>query len=73
MKVHSGQLKKNTDEDMTHVNELIEQHLSTFKEQYRADLWKYKERESLNIKTENKLDTGTKTNCRLKCLVRYEN
>jgi len=58
-------------EDMTHENEskiTIDPNfkkesesdlIATLTEQYKADLWEYKKRESLHIKTKNLLD-GTK-------------
>ena len=53
--------KKEHGEDMTHENEskIDTTPIQLLTEQYRADLWKYKKRESLYIETENKLN-GTK-------------
>ena len=46
---------------MTHENEskIDTSPIEALTEQYRADLWEYKKRESLYIKTKNQLD-GTK-------------
>ena len=48
-------------EDMSHENEskIDTSPIEVLTEQYRADLWEYKKRESLYIETENKLK-GTK-------------
>jgi len=53
--------KKEHGEDMTHENEskIDTTPIQLLTEQYRADLWEYKKRESLYIETENKLK-GTK-------------
>ena len=53
--------KKEHGEDMTHENEskIDTSPIEALTEQYRADLWEYKKRESLYIKTKNQLD-GTK-------------
>ena len=53
--------KKEHGEDMSHENEskLDTSPIEALTEQYRADLWEYKKRESLYIKTENQLK-GTK-------------
>ena len=48
-------------EDMSHENEskIDTSPIEALTEQYRADLWEYKKRESLYVETENKLK-GTK-------------
>jgi hypothetical protein len=53
--------KKEHGEDMTHENEskIDTTPIQLLTEQYKADLWEYKKRESLYIETENKLK-GTK-------------
>jgi peptidoglycan hydrolase CwlO-like protein len=53
--------KKEHGEDMSHENEskIDTTPIQLLTEQYRADLWEYKKRESLYIETENKLK-GTK-------------
>ena len=51
--------KKEHGEDMTHENESKIDSVTALTEQYRADLWEYKKRESLYLETENKLK-GTK-------------
>ena len=53
--------KKEHGEDMSHENEskIDTSPIEALTEQYRADLWEYKKRESLYIKTKNQLD-GTK-------------
>ena len=53
--------KKEHGEDMSHENEskIDTTPIQLLTEQYRADLWEYKKRESLYIETENKLN-GTK-------------
>ena len=53
--------KKEHGEDMSHENEskIDTTPIQLLTEQYRADLWEYKKRESLYIETENKL-RGTK-------------
>ena len=53
--------KKEHGEDMSHENEskIDTSPIETLTEQYRADLWEYKKRESLYIQTKNQLD-GTK-------------
>ena len=53
--------KKEHGEDMTHENEskIDTTPIQLLTEQYRADLWEYKKRESLYVETENKLK-GTK-------------
>ena len=53
--------KKEHGEDMTHENEskIDTTPIQLLTEQYRADLWEYKKRESLYIETKNKLK-GTK-------------
>ena len=46
---------------MSHENEskIDTSPIETLTQQYKADLWEYKEKESLHIKTKNQLD-GTK-------------
>ena len=53
--------KKEHGEDMSHENEskIDTSPIEALTEQYRADLWEYKKRESLYIQTKNQLD-GTK-------------
>ena len=53
--------KKEHGEDMSHENEskIDTTPIQLLTEQYRADLWEYKKRESLYVETENKLK-GTK-------------
>ena len=53
--------KKEHGEDMSHENEskIDTTPIQLLTEQYRADLWEYKKRESLYIETQNKLK-GTK-------------
>jgi len=53
--------KKEHGEDMSHENEskIDTSPIEALTEQYRADLWEYKKRESLYVKTENQLK-GTK-------------
>ena len=53
--------KKEHGEDMSHENEskIDTSPIEALTEQYKADLWEYKEKESLHIKTKNQLD-GTK-------------
>mgnify|MGYP003127276736 FL=1 len=53
--------KKEHGEDMSHENEskLDTSPVEALTEQYRKDLWEYKKRESLYLKTKNQLD-GTK-------------
>ena len=53
--------KKEHGEDMSHENEskIDTTPIQLLTEQYKADLWEYKKRESLYIETENKLK-GTK-------------
>jgi len=53
--------KKEHGEDMSHENEskIDTTPIQLLTEQYRADLWEYKKRESLYLETENKLK-GTK-------------
>jgi peptidoglycan hydrolase CwlO-like protein len=53
--------KKEHGEDMSHENEskIDTSPIEALTEQYRADLWEYKKRESLYVETENKLK-GTK-------------
>ena len=53
--------KKEHGEDMSHENEskIDTSPIEALTEQYRADLWEYKKRESLYIQTENQLK-GTK-------------
>jgi hypothetical protein len=53
--------KKEHAEDMSHENEskIDTTPIQLLTEQYKADLWEYKKRESLYIETENKLK-GTK-------------
>ena len=53
--------KKEHGEDMSHENEskIDTTPIQLLTEQYRADLWEYKKRESLYIENENKLN-GTK-------------
>ena len=53
--------KKEHGEDMSHENEskIDTSPIEALTEQYKADLWEYKEKESLYIKTKNQLD-GTK-------------
>ena len=53
--------KKEHGEDMSHENEskLDTTPIQLLTEQYQADLWEYKKRESLYLETENKLK-GTK-------------
>ena len=53
--------KKEHGEDMSHENEskIDTTPIETLTEQYRAELWKYKERESLHLMVENQL-SGTK-------------
>ena len=53
--------KKEHGEDMSHENEskLDTTPIQLLTEQYRADLWEYKKRESLYVETQNKLK-GTK-------------
>ncbi len=53
--------KKEHGEDMSHENEstLDTTPIQLLTEQYRADLWQYKQNEALHIKTKNQLD-GTK-------------
>ena len=53
--------KKEHGEDMSHENEskIDTTPIQLLTEQYQADLWEYKEKESLHIKTKNQLD-GTK-------------
>ena len=53
--------KKEHGEDMSHENEskIDTTPIQLLTEQYKADLWEYKKRESLYIETENKL-RGTK-------------
>jgi len=46
-------------EDMTHENETKIDAVTTLTDQYRSDLWKYKEREALHLMVENQLN-GTK-------------
>ena len=53
--------KKEHGEDMSHENEskIDTTPIQLLTEQYRADLWEYKKKESLYLETENKLK-GTK-------------
>ena len=53
--------KKEHGEDMSHENEskIDTSPIEALTEQYRADLWEYKKRESFYIQTKNQLD-GTK-------------
>ena len=53
--------KKEHGEDMSHENEskIDTTPIQLLTEQYKADLWEYKKRESLYVETENKLK-GTK-------------
>ena len=53
--------KKEHGEDMSHENEskIDTSPIEALTQQYKADLWEYKEKESLHIKTKNQLD-GTK-------------
>ena len=53
--------KKEHGEDMSHENEskIDTSPIEALTQQYKADLWQYKERESLYVKTKNQLD-GTK-------------
>ena len=53
--------KKEHGEDMSHENEskIDTTPIQLLTEQYQADLWEYKKRESLYLETENKLK-GTK-------------
>jgi hypothetical protein len=53
--------KKEHGEDMSHENEskIDTTPIETLTEQYRSELWKYKERESLHLMVENQL-SGTK-------------
>ena len=53
--------KKEHGEDMSHENEskIDTSPIQALTEQYKADLWEYKKRESLYIQTKNQLD-GTK-------------
>ena len=53
--------KKEHGEDMSHENEskIDTTPIQLLTEQYRADLWEYKKRESLYVETQNKLK-GTK-------------
>ena len=53
--------KKEHGEDMSHENEskIDTTPIQFLTEQYKADLWEYKKRESLYIQTKNQLD-GTK-------------
>ena len=53
--------KKEHGEDMSHENEskIDTTPIETLTEQYRSELWKYKERESLHLMVENQL-RGTK-------------
>ena len=53
--------KKEHGEDMSHENEskIDTSPIEALTEQYRADLWKYKEREALHLMVENQLN-GTK-------------
>ena len=53
--------KKEHGEDMSHENEskIDTSPIEALTEQYRADLWEYKKRESLYVQTKNQLD-GTK-------------
>jgi len=53
--------KKEHGEDMSHENEskIDTTPIQLLTEQYRADLWEYKKRESLYLQTENQLK-GTK-------------
>ena len=53
--------KKEHGEDMSHENEskIDTSPIEALTEQYSADLWEYKKRESLYIQTKNQLD-GTK-------------
>ena len=53
--------KKEHGEDMSHENEskIDTAPIQLLTEQYQADLWEYKKRESLYLETENKLK-GTK-------------
>ena len=53
--------EKEHGEDMSHENEskIDTSPIEALTEQYRADLWEYKKRESLYIQTKNQLD-GTK-------------
>ena len=53
--------KKEHGEDMSHENEskIDTSPIEALTQQYKADLWEYKKRESLYVKTKNQLD-GTK-------------
>jgi len=53
--------KKEHGEDMSHENEskIDTTPIETLTEQFRSELWKYKERESLHLMVENQL-SGTK-------------
>ena len=53
--------KKEHGEDISHENEskIDTSPIEALTQQYKADLWQYKERESLYVKTKNQLD-GTK-------------
>jgi DUF4097 and DUF4098 domain-containing protein YvlB len=53
--------KKEHGEDMSHENEskIDTSPIEALTQQYKADLWEYKEKESLHIKTQNQLK-GTK-------------
>jgi len=53
--------KKEHGEDMSHENEskIDTTPIETLTEQFRSELWKYKERESLHLMVENQLN-GTK-------------
>ena len=53
--------KKEHGEDMSHENEskIDTSPIEDLTQQYKADLWEYKKRESLYVKTKNQLD-GTK-------------
>ena len=53
--------EKEHGEDMSHENEskIDTTPIQLLTEQYKADLWQYKQKEALHIKTKNQLD-GTK-------------
>ena len=50
--------KKEHGEDMSHENEskIDTTPIQLLTEQYKADLWQYKQKEALHIKTKNQLD-----------------